>query len=200
MNKKEFLAELRRNLSGLPRDELEDKLSFYEEMINDRIDEGKSEEQAIADIGTTDEAVRQIASQTKFTTLVKERIKPKRELKGWEIALIILGFPLWFPLIMTFFVLCFIGYLLVWVLALVTYAIEAAFITAFFGATISLVAGAMAGEAQFAYVGICAVMFGLACLFIFVCIPATKCTINLSKRIFLSFKTKIIKNGGSNNE
>ena len=37
MNKEAFLAELRDRLSGLPADGLEERISFYREMIDDRM-------------------------------------------------------------------------------------------------------------------------------------------------------------------
>ena len=44
MTKKEFFALFRQELAGLPKDDLENRVSFYEEMIDDRMAEGKSEE------------------------------------------------------------------------------------------------------------------------------------------------------------
>lgn len=43
MNKQEFLAELRKGLSGLTQDDIEERLTFYNEMLEDRIEEGFSE-------------------------------------------------------------------------------------------------------------------------------------------------------------
>ena len=43
MRKQEFLDTLRSRLSGLPRQELEERLAFYGEMIDDRMEEGLSE-------------------------------------------------------------------------------------------------------------------------------------------------------------
>lgn len=200
MTKKEFLLELRRNLSGLPKDELEDKISFYEEMINDRMDEGISEEEAVADIGTTDDAVRQVASQTKLTTLVKEKIKLKRELRGWEVALIIIGSPLWFPILLTLTIFLFVFYILTWVLVLVTYSVEAGFIGSCLALLIAFFGSMFAGNMTLFYLGFSLAAFGASCLFIFVCIPATKLSVALSKRIFLGFKSKIIRSGGNKNE
>ena len=37
MNKQEFLTQLRQGLSGLPQDDIEKRLTFYSEMIDDRI-------------------------------------------------------------------------------------------------------------------------------------------------------------------
>ena len=119
MTKKEFLDELRERLSGLPKDDLESRLSFYEESINDRMDDGKSEEEAIKELGTIDEIVTQVAGETSLVTLVKEKAKPKRKLSGAEIALIVIGFPLWFPLVLTFLILCLVFCIVFWVIGLV---------------------------------------------------------------------------------
>ena len=46
MTKLKFLFELRDRLEGLPYDEVEERLNFYSEMIEDRMEEGLSEEEA----------------------------------------------------------------------------------------------------------------------------------------------------------
>lgn len=46
MSKQEFLEQLRRGLSGLPREDIEERLKFYSEMLEDRMEEGLSEEEA----------------------------------------------------------------------------------------------------------------------------------------------------------
>ena len=48
MNKQEFLKNLRVSLSNLPQEEIEERIIFYSEMIDDRIEEGLSEEEAKA--------------------------------------------------------------------------------------------------------------------------------------------------------
>ena len=57
MSKQDFLTELRKGLSGLSRDEIEERLTFYSEMILYRMEEGLSEEDAISEIGSVDEIV-----------------------------------------------------------------------------------------------------------------------------------------------
>ena len=47
MNKEEFLSELRTKLSGLPQEDIEERISFYSEMIDDRMEDGISEEEAV---------------------------------------------------------------------------------------------------------------------------------------------------------
>ena len=40
MNKKDFLARLREGLSGLPQDDVAERLTFYAEMIDDKVEDG----------------------------------------------------------------------------------------------------------------------------------------------------------------
>ena len=107
MKKKEFLKELENNLKGLPQRDIDERVEFYSEMIDDRIEDGKTEEQAVAEIGSIDEVVDQIAKDTSLVRLVKNKIKPKRSIGGLGILFLVLGFPIWFPLLITFFVLVF---------------------------------------------------------------------------------------------
>ena len=196
MTKQEFLNELRSKLQGLPKDDLENRLNFYEEMINDRMDEGKSEEDAVRDIGSVDEIVKQIASETPMIKLVKEKTKPKRSLRAWEIVLIILGFPLWFPLVLTGLILMLVGYLLFWILAIVTYAVEGALVgTAIGGFVVFLAYLIDGGVVNLVPLGYSITCLGGAILFIFACIGATKLTILLSKKMILGIKNSIIRKG-----
>ena len=95
MSKQEFLAELRKGLSGLPQDEIEQRLTFYSEALEDRMEEGLSEEEAVSAIGTIDEIVQQIIADIPLSKIAKERIRPKRHLKVWETILLALGSPIW---------------------------------------------------------------------------------------------------------
>ena len=100
MNKLEFLRELEKELSGLPKTERDEHINFYSEMIDDRVEEGLSEEEAIAQIGTIDKIVSQIVTDKYYSGTMP---KPKKEKSGssipvWAIVLLILGAPLWFSL------------------------------------------------------------------------------------------------------
>ena len=59
MDKHDFLMQLQNRLSGLPQEDIEERLNFYNEMIDDRIEDGLSEEEAIAAVGSLDEIVLQ---------------------------------------------------------------------------------------------------------------------------------------------
>ena len=60
MTKLEFIDELRKKLSGLPAADVEERLSFYSEMIDDKIEDGCAEDEAVFSIGSIDEISEQL--------------------------------------------------------------------------------------------------------------------------------------------
>ena len=195
MTKVEFLNALRNRLNGLPKDDLDNRLSFYEEMINDRMDEGKSEEEAVDEIGSVDEVVKQIANETPLLKLVKEKTKPKRSLRAWEIVLIAVGFPIWLPLLITLLTLIFVGYILIWTLVIVIYSVEFALAVSSIGCLVGFFAYLSAGQVNPLLIGAAIMCAGASVLLFFGCIGVTKATIKLSKAIILAIKTAFIRKG-----
>lgn len=196
MTKVEFLKELRSKLNGLPEQDIDDRIGFYHEMIADRMAEGKTEEEAVAEIGSVDDVVRDIARETPLRKIVKERCKPKRRIRGWEVALIILGFPLWFPLVVTGFVLALVGYLLTWVLVFVTYSVEMGLIAGIFAGLIGCVLELGTGDmTSMYYLGQAIACLGASMLFIFACIGSTKLSVKISKKMLTGIKAALIRKG-----
>ena len=192
MTKKEFLSSLRSKLQGLPPEDIDERIGFYGEMIDDRVDEGKSEEDAIAEIGNVDDIVMEIAKDTPLVKLVKEKMKPKRRIKAWEIVLLVLGFPLWFPLLVTFFVLVFVFWVIIWVLAIVTYAVEAACLGVSIGGAVSFVAYFVNGQMNYTALGASVMCAGAAILMVFACIGATKGCVALTKKIVTGDRKSVV--------
>ena len=190
MLKTEFLTELQSGLSGLPQADIDERLSFYSEMIDDRIEEGLSKEEAVAAIGTVDSVVNEILAETPLSKIVKEKIKPKRRMKAWEIVLLVLGFPLWFPLSIVALVLIFVFYIVLWVLVICLWAIEIAIWAC---ALCSVVVGVVYMARGFAGTGIMlfgAGLFlaGLSIFLFFGCKAATVGTAKLAKKIVHGMK------------
>lgn len=125
MTKQEFINKLESKLSGLPQKEVSERISFYCEMIDDRIEEGLSEEDAVKDMGSTDEIAAQIVSDIPLTKLVKSKVKPKRTLRAWEIVLIAVGSPIWITLLAVVFSVIITLYAVLWVLVVCAWAIFA---------------------------------------------------------------------------
>ena len=99
MNKAEFLAALQAKLSGLSEEDLRGSLDFYSEMIDDRMEAGMTELEAVADIGSVEQAAEQILSEIPLQKLIRNKVEKRRRLETWEIILLVLGAPLWIPLL-----------------------------------------------------------------------------------------------------
>ena len=136
MNKKEFLRALEDRLYGLPKEDVFERLDFYSEMIDDIIEEGNTEEEAVAKVGDVDKIMEDILSEYPISKLVKQKIKPKRELEVWETALIVVTFPLWFTLIVATFSIAISLYASVWAVII---SIWAGFVGICAGAATSVV-------------------------------------------------------------
>lgn len=124
MNKQEFLQTIALKLHGLPQSDINKSIDYYEEMIDDRIEEGLSEELAVEDLGSIDEIVAQILIDTPLPKLVKSRVKAKSELKGWQILLIILGAPMWIPLLFSAAIVILSIYIVLWSVVVSLYAVN----------------------------------------------------------------------------
>ncbi len=125
MSKQEFLRKLRRRLSGLPRQEISERVAFYSEMIDDRIEEGLSEKEAVAAIGSIEGIVSQIMAENPEK---RSGFLPLgRSLRGWEIAVIIIGSPVWIPLLLAAAAVIFSLYAVMWSLVAVLWAVELPF-------------------------------------------------------------------------
>ena len=99
MNKTDFLYSLRMKLSQLPHSEVEKHISYYEEMIADRMEDGMTEYEAVASLEDVSVIAERILQDTPITTLVKTKVKPKN---GWTTAAVIaaiIGSPLWLALL-----------------------------------------------------------------------------------------------------
>ncbi len=114
MTKINFLLALHNKLSNLPQDEVEERLSFYSEMIEDRMEEGLTEDEAVSAIGTVDEIAMQITADIPLAKIAKEKLKSKRGMRIWEIILLVLGSPIWFSLLVALLAVVFSLYVSMW--------------------------------------------------------------------------------------
>ena len=103
MNKQAFLEQLRKGLSGLPKKDIDERLTFYCEMIDDRMEDGIPEEAAVREIGNIEEIVPQIVADIPLGKIIKEKMMPKKTLNTWEVILFALGSPIWLSLLIAVF-------------------------------------------------------------------------------------------------
>lgn len=191
MNKQEFLAQLHKGLSSLPQEDIEERLTFYSEMIDDRIEEGLSESEAVSEIGPVNTVVTQIWADTPLTKLVKERVKTNRVLKAWEIILLVLGSPIWLSLFIAAFIVILAAYIVAWSVVVTLWSIEASFAACSLGGIVSAVIFAFQGNGltglAMLSAGICCA--GLSIFLFFGCKATTKGILLLTKKIALGIKT-----------
>ena len=195
MNKQEYLAALRQGLSGLPIDDGEERLNFYSEMIDDRMEEGKSEEQVVAELDSVEDVVSQILSDIPVSKLVKKKIKSGRRLRTWEIVLLALGFPIWFSLGIAALAVILTLFAVLWSVLISAWAV--------FGACVGAVVGGVGGGILFVCQGYLSsglvlifsalVSAGLSIFLFFGCRKATVGTAKLTKRIVLGIKKMFVR-------
>ena len=194
MNKQEFLNLLRQGLYGLPQDDIAERVNFYSEMIDDRIEEGFSEADAVAAAGSIDDIVFQVVSDIPLTKIVKTRTKSKK-LKVWEIILLALGSPIWLSLLIAAFAIVLALYVSLWSVIISLWAVFMAFIGCAVGCAAGGVIFIFNGDV---YAGIAAFAAGLVCaglgVFMFYgCKYATKGILLLTKKIAVGIKNCFIK-------
>ena len=195
MDKQAFLDSLREALKGLPKDEIAERLSFYEEMIDDRTEDGLTEEEAVAGLGPVEEIAAQITSEIPLTKLVKEKLKPGRKLQAWEIVLLALGAPLWLSLLIAAAAVLFSVYVVIWALIVSAWAVAASFAVSALGAAAAGIAFFCRAEATQGLVmlGSGFVLAGLAIFLFFGCRAATKGAWLLTKKIARGVKRLFLR-------
>lgn len=197
MRKQDFIKELRLNLSFLPKEEIDDRISFYSELIDDKIEEGVKEEDAIKSIGSIDEIIDQIIDEMPLSKIAKDKIKQKRKLSGLEIALIIVGSPIWLSLLLSLIAVLFSLYIIGWSIVISIWAILISLIAVLVAGIVLTIISLFSNIyiVALSYLGATLVILGLTILMHYVCKIITRLYIKLTKLIVLSIKKKMLKRG-----
>ena len=176
MNKLEFIAALGSRLSGFPEREVEERIAFYLEMIDDRMEEGLSEAEAVAAVGSPDAVAAQIMAEIPLSAMVMARIGANHRVSWWEITLIVLGFPIWFSLLATLFSVLVSLSAALWSLVVSAWASFASFAGSALGTLVACCVLFFVGEPLVAFVMLAATfaLVGLAILAFFCSLAATK--------------------------
>jgi len=194
----EFIFELHKRLSGLPKADVEERLAFYGEMIDDRIEGGLTEEEAVSDIGSVDEIAEQIIGDIPLLRIARGRMKPNRRLSALEIVLLVLGSPIWISLIAAAFSCVLSVYVVLWSGIISAWAVFVSTAAVLPCALISGVINFFSGNAPFGFIliGVGVLCAGLSVFLFFGCIKATRAIIRLTGRIALGIKKCFVKKEG----
>lgn len=180
MTKQEFLQQLEAGLSGLPEADIEEQLRFYSEMIDDRMEDGLTEEESVSQIGDPHEIAQRIISETPISRLVKEKVRNRAPLGTLAIILLVLGFPLWFPIVIAVFSVLFSIFVAMWA---TNFAVAVSTPALLGGSVMMFVRGNIAQG--FLSIGAAMVAAGLAILMFFAFKAITKAVALLIRRIII---------------
>lgn len=197
MSKAEFLQQIARGIAGLPQADVDRWLEYYTEMLEDRIEDGMSEEEAVASLGAPAEVVRQILSQTPLAKLIKSKVTPKRKLPAWEIVLLALGSPLWVAIGIVLVALFFSVFTVLWSCIAAFWAVELAFAVSGLGGILlfGLELGVGAIAQGFLFLGTGFVLSGSSYFGFFLCKKLTALTRNGCGEFLLLVKSLFVGKG-----
>ncbi len=197
MNREQFFQALRARLAGLPEADIVSSLEYYGEMIDDRVEDGVPEEVAVAAVGSVDEIAGQILMDMPLTKLVKARVKPQRRLKAWEIVLLVVGSPVWLPLLIALAAVVLAVYITLWAVIVSLYA---AVLSVAVAAIACLIGGFVLSPLSLPGVllglGGALVCAGLAVLMFLGCTALAKCIVKLGQLLWQFIKSCFIGKRG----
>ena len=195
MKRSEFLEKLKAQLWALPEGDVQNSLDYYSEMIDDRMEDGLPEEEAVAAVGDLDEIVKQTLSETPRPPQVvkpeKKQIPVQDNTKIWMIVLLVLGSPLWIPLVVSAVSVVFSVYVSLWSVVISLYAVFIALAASAVGCIVGSFfmignpgTGMVAWGAALVCAGLAILLFMLSNLAAKGMVALTKLTWNGAKSIF----------------
>ncbi len=167
MKKLEFLSALGARLSALPEAERRKTLSFYAESIDDRMEDGMNEDDAVLSLGAFEDIVHEIMTDAPFGMLIQSKFRESRQKSTnptlW-LLLVILGSPVWLPLAMAFACIILAVYICIWAVVISLMSAELAFCLGAVGGLImsvfvSLTSNPLTGVATLGAALVCAGLF-----------------------------------------
>lgn len=182
MNKLEFLTRLREGLQSIPEEDRRRTVGYYREMIDDRMEDGLSEETAVEAVGDVEEIIRQILAETSQVPDVVEA--PVQEVpeapgnrKNGSAALLIATAILWIPLLIALFAVL-VG---LWAVVVALYAVVVALGAAALGCIVTGFLVIVSPFGMMVSFGAAMVCVGLAILFALLSTLAAKGMAKLTK-------------------
>ena len=124
MSRDAFIGELRHRMAGLPQEAVDRTVEYYSELIADSVEDGLTEEEAVARLEPMDQIVANVVKDTPLTQIVQTRVQESKKKggSGWVIALLILGAPVWLPLLIAVLAVLFSLFIALWAVVIALWA------------------------------------------------------------------------------
>ena len=192
MNKQDFIDELKSKISHLPQKEIDEHISFYSEMLDDRIEEGMSIEDAIEQIGSPSQIANQISDEKRLQN--GQKTPKKRNLTWWQITLLSVGSPIWIALLASVFAVVISLYASLW-------SVAASFWAAFVSICASCIGGVVCGfiylfsdaSLGFILIGTGVFLAGLSIFAFYGCKKFTMLSVWLTVKLAKIIKNSIVR-------
>ncbi len=185
MNKGEFLRLLGTRLSVLPQTEAERLMEFYAELIEDKMENGETEEQAVANLGPIDELVQGILQEEEIEQRKTEEKGSASNGFGRRLAIAICTFPIWLPL-----------YISAWAVVVSLYASAAGLLlSGLFYVIPSLVVCGQSVAVGFFQLGICLAAMGIGIYLLAGTIYCTKYFCRFTRFLWNGIRYSFYKGG-----
>jgi len=123
MNKEMFTKELKKGLKGLPGEEKRKQLSYYSELIDDMVEDGMTEAEAVARLGDVKDICENILKEFSIRTSPEKTNKPSTAWKVIWIILIVLGSPVWLSFFLSVFAVVLAIYVCFWAVVISLFAV-----------------------------------------------------------------------------
>ncbi len=200
MTKAEFLQALEARLQGLSPSDIKRSQDFYSEMIDDRMEDGMTEGEAVLAMGAPADAARQILGELSIPKLIKAKGKRARRLPTWAIVLLAVGSPLWIVLGAAALVVILAMYIVIWALVIAVGAVDFALAISGVALIPSSILNAFTSgvPSMLLLLGVGLVAIGLSILLWFVSKPIVKLALFASRSIVRGIKHLIIGKGEIN--
>ncbi len=204
MNKYQFLAAIREKIDSMPQNDIVKSLDYYSEIIDDRMEEGMSEEEAVAGLEDPDTIAARIldgdVAVTPFEPQLQSRDTKKSKqsrVSGWGIFLIVMGFPLWLPILISLVAVIISVYVSIWAVIISLWAVFASVIGVCIGCMLLSTVLFVGGSAPIglAIMGVAVAGFGVSVLLFFACKFITSLFALLTKKIAIAIKNRLVRKG-----
>ena len=198
MDKLDFLLALDKRLDVLSETDRRASLDYYSEILDDLVEGGMTETDAVASLGSVDAIAEEILMDIPLPKLVKAKMKGKKPLSGLEITLLIVGFPIWLPILISVFAVIFAVYISLWAVVISLYAVDVSLAACAPASLLCAVLLFIAGQpsAALLFLGAALVLAGLAILLLFGCNATAKGMWKLCRLTLRGIKACFIRKKG----
>ncbi len=195
----EFLTELKNRIAHLPATEVLRVLSYYSESLEDKLEDGFTEEQAIKSFGSIDEIVKNVEEEVPITLVMKDKVKTKSSGNGVNKVLIaiivVLTFPIWIALLVGAFGIAVGVYAVLWTIPIIIGSVyfslyPIAICGIFYGFVRMFTLGVPTG---LAYLGVGIISVGLAIMLFYPLLEGAKLWLKINVWPFKKIKQWLIR-------